>query len=209
MSKALDYLQAVRPEAMGAYFGFLREAGRHLDPRTRALISVITKAATQTETGFRQYLKRALQAGVTPDEILDGLLLAFPILGLTKVVWAVDQLLALDLPQFRPEALRAPARWHDLGPEGAFEPGRVHRVEVEEGRGLLVRRSAEGWTVFEARCPHQGTELPAPAAEVAVIECPGHGWRFDPLTGACLSGGDRPLRRLECRLVAGRLEAHW
>ena len=78
MSDALDYLLKVRPEAMGHYFRFMREAGRHLDPKTRALISVITKVHAQTEAGFRQYVRRALADGAQPIEVLDALLMAFP-----------------------------------------------------------------------------------------------------------------------------------
>jgi hypothetical protein len=32
MSNALDYLVKVRPDAIGPYLAFLKQAGRHLDP---------------------------------------------------------------------------------------------------------------------------------------------------------------------------------
>ena len=54
MSDALNYLVAARPDAIKPYFTFLKEAGKHLDTRTRDLISVITKVDAQTEAGFRQ-----------------------------------------------------------------------------------------------------------------------------------------------------------
>jgi alkylhydroperoxidase/carboxymuconolactone decarboxylase family protein YurZ len=79
----------------------------------RALISVITKVHSQTETGLRQYLLRALRDGAIPMEVLDAIMMAFPALGLAKIVWAVDVILALDLPEFRPENMGAAARWHD------------------------------------------------------------------------------------------------
>ena len=53
MSDALTYLVQARPDAMGHYFRFLKETGKHLDPKTRNLISVITKVHAQTERGFR------------------------------------------------------------------------------------------------------------------------------------------------------------
>ncbi len=90
MSDALSYLVKVRPNAMQPYFTFLKEAGKHLDPKTRNLISVITKVHAQTENGFKQYLTRALREGASADEILDALLMAFPALGLAKIVWATD-----------------------------------------------------------------------------------------------------------------------
>ena len=70
MSDALSFLVKARPEAMGAYFTFLKDAGTRLDPKTRNLISVITKVHAQTDRGFRQYLSRALREGCTPVEIL-------------------------------------------------------------------------------------------------------------------------------------------
>ena len=39
----------------------------------------------------------------TGEEVIDALLMAFPALGLTKIVWAVDVILAMKLPEFDPE----------------------------------------------------------------------------------------------------------
>src|SRR5512134_3275361 len=114
MSDALNFLVKARPEAMGHYFKFLKETGKHLDPKTRALISVITKVHAQTDRGFRQYLPRALREGCTPAEVLDALLMAFPALGLAKIVWAVDIIIDMDLPEFEPERLGVEGEWHDV-----------------------------------------------------------------------------------------------
>ena len=59
MSDALNYLVAARPDAIGPYFKFLKEAGKNLDTRTRDLISVITKVDAQTETLFQIILTHA------------------------------------------------------------------------------------------------------------------------------------------------------
>jgi alkylhydroperoxidase/carboxymuconolactone decarboxylase family protein YurZ len=92
--------------------------GKHLDPKTRNLISVITKVDAQTERGFRQYLGRALREGCTPMEVLDALLMAFPTLGLAKIVWAVDIILDMDVDARRglaPEAVDAQVeRWIEV-----------------------------------------------------------------------------------------------
>ena len=72
MSRALDYLLQARPEAMGAYFKFVKDNGSRLDPKTRALISVITKVAVETELGLVQYTRKALAIGVSADEVLDA-----------------------------------------------------------------------------------------------------------------------------------------
>ena len=143
MSDALDYLLKVRPEAMGHYFRFVREAGRHLDPKTRSLISVITKVHAQTEAGFRQYLRRALKDGAQPAEILDALLMAFPALGLTKIVWAVDLLLEMDLPEFRADALAGESGWHRVGALEDFEQDET--VGVDDDAPCPARASQRGW----------------------------------------------------------------
>lgn len=207
MSDALDYLAKVRPEAMGAYFEFLRACGGSLDPKTRALISLITKVATQTERGFRQYLRRALAAGATADEILDALLAAFPALGLTKIVWAVDLLLAMDLPEFSPEALTGAGTWHDVAALDDL-PQSTSRLSGD-GRSLFVHRDGQRLRVYDSRCPHQGTDIPAEALGNGRLVCPKHGWTFDPATGACVARGRRPLVELACRAEGGRLLVRW
>ena len=116
MSEALAYLLKARPEALGHYFAFLKDAGKHLDPKTRNLISVITKVHAQTERGLKQYLGRALREGCTPMEVLDALLMAFPALGLAKIVWAIDVILRMDLPAFRLDQAEIVPGWHDVAP---------------------------------------------------------------------------------------------
>ena len=207
MSDALDYLMKVRPEAMQSYFGFIRAAGAHLDRRTRALISVITKVDRQTDAGLRQYVNRALGEGVTADEILDALLVAFPTLGLSKIVWAVDVLLDMDIPEFRPERLGAAAEWHDVAAEADVAGRRLTRVATD-GRELFIFNDG-GIRIYDSRCPHQATNIPAEAARGDVLTCPRHGWQFDLATGQCIARGDRPLRLLEHRLEAGRLQVRW
>jgi len=208
MSDALDYLLKARPDAMGHYFRFVREAGRSLDPKTRALISVITKVHAQTEAGFRQYLRRALKEGARPAEILDAMLMAFPALGLTRIVWAIDVLRRMDLPEFKLEALTGERTWRTLGAVADFRLDETVSVQ-REGRTVFVHRSADACAVYDARCPHRGTEIPASALSGVGITCPGHGWQFDPADGRCILGGDSPLTRLPSRIETGELWAQW
>ena len=215
MSDALSYLVKARPEAMGHYFAFLKDCGRHLDPKTRALISLITKVHAQTERGFRQYLSRALREGCTPAEVLDALLMAFPALGLAKIVWAVDIILAMDLPEFQPGALGGEGQWHDVMAAQDLAAGQVQRVDCD-GRGLFVYHATaeeatggDEWRVFDSRCPHQGTDIPSLALEGATLTCPKHQWTFDIHTGDCIRVGDKPLTQWECKVVKGRLLARW
>ena len=208
MSNALNYLLAARPEAMKAYFKFLKESESHLDTKTRDLISVITKVAVQTEGGFRQYLTRALRNGATPNEILDALLMAFPVLGLAKIVWATEILLEMDIPEFRPENLDAEPGWHTLGPVDEIPEAEATYYEVD-GRHLFVYRTGDRIRVYDSRCPHQVTDIPHLALEGRTLTCPKHQWAFDIESGECIAKGSRPLRRFEHRLERGVLLAFW
>ncbi len=208
MSDALNYLVKARPEAMTAYFTFLKKAGDHLDIRTRDLISVITKVAVQTEGGFRQYLTRALRNGATPNEVIDALLMAFPVLGLAKIVWATEILLDMDIPEFRPENLDAEPAWHTVAAVEAIPDGRPEWYEAD-GRHVFVYRTGEELRVYDSRCPHQVTDIPHLAIDGVRLTCPKHEWAFDLDSGDCVAKGNRPLRRFEHKVEEGQLLAYW
>lgn len=209
MSDALNYLMKVRPGEMKSYFEFVKQAGEHLDPKTRAIISVITKVDNQTETGFRQYLPRALQAGVSADEIIDALFAAFPTLGLSKIIWAVDIILAMEIPEFDPESLGQNKEWHEVIAIDALKEDTVTYVQGGV-RDLFIYSRNEMIKVFDSRCPHQRTNIPELALqEDCILTCPKHQWKFDIRTGECIEKGNRPLNQFESRVVEGRLEVCW
>ena len=212
MSDALNYLIKARPDAVGHYFAFLKACGTQLDPKTRNLISVISKVHAQTERGFRQYLGRALREGCTPAEVLDALLMAFPMLGLAKIVWAVDIILALDLPEFQPGAMGAAGssagEWHDVMATKGFKVGSTQRMDCD-GRGLFVHRTEGEWRVYDSRCPHQSTNIPDLALDGCTLTCPKHQWQFDIRSGDCIAKGNSPLKQWPSKVVKGRLLACW
>lgn len=222
MSDALNYLLKARPEALGHYFAFLKDAGKHLDPKTKNLISVITKVHAQTDRGFRQYLRRALREGCTPMEVIDALLMAFPALGLAKIIWAVDLILEMKLPGFdpallvSPEAATGPAtspatepgQWHDVMAITKARDGAVTRTECD-GRGLFIYREQETFKVFDSHCPHQNTDIPELALQGSTLTCPKHQWEFDAKSGDCIKKGNSPLTRIEAKVVDGQLRAFW
>ena len=209
MSDALTYLIKARPEAMKSYFAFVKEAGKHLDPKTRSLISIITKVDSQTERGLRQYLPRALRDGATPNEVLDAILMAFPTLGLAKTIWAMDILLDMDIPEFRTELLGIEPGWHDLIDCADVTDGDITYIEDCDGRSVFIYRAADEYRVYDSRCPHQVTNIPHLALEGKCLTCPKHKWVFDVSTGECVEKGTRPLNRFESRVEEGRLQAHW
>ena len=208
MSDALTYLLKARPEALGHYFAFLKDAGKHLDPKTKNLISVITKVHAQTDRGFRQYLGRALREGCTPMEIMDALLMAFPALGLAKIIWAVDIILDMNIPEFQLEALTNSGQWHNVMASTGMNDGDVTRTECD-GRGLFVYREKKTFQVYDSRCPHQTTNIPHLALQGSTLTCPKHQWVFDVKSGDCIKKGNRPLKRFESKVVKGRLLVYW
>jgi nitrite reductase/ring-hydroxylating ferredoxin subunit/alkylhydroperoxidase/carboxymuconolactone decarboxylase family protein YurZ len=234
MSDALDYLIKARPEAMTHYFSFLKDAGKHLDPKTRNLISVITKVHAQTERGLKQYLKRALREGCSAAEVIDALLMAFPALGLTRIVWATDVILSMNLPEFTLEALQGvqgaqdkqtaadetPApRWRDVLALDEVPEGEVRRVDCD-GRGLFLYRKGKTVKAYDSLCPHKATNIPELALNPAgkkggksakgiTLTCPKHEWQFDVASGDCIKKGDTPLTRLDSKVEAGRVWVRW
>lgn len=214
MSDALNYLLKARPEALGHYFAFLKDAGKHLDPKTKNLISVITKVHSQTARGLQQYLKRALREGCSATEVIDALLMAFPALGLAKIIWAVDAILAMNLPEFQDIALptaaqeSVPAQWHDVMASADLPDGEVTRTECA-GRGLFLYRHKRTVQVYDSRCPHQSTDIPELAINGSTLTCPKHQWEFDVKSGDCIKTGTSPLKRLEAKTVKGRVLAFW
>ncbi len=208
MSDALNYLLKARPDALKPYFTFLKQSGTRLEKKTRNLISVINKVHSQTENGFRQYMTRALRDGATPHEILDALIMAFPILGLAKIIWAVEIILEMDIPEFRPELMGTETTWHSLAPVGEIATDEVTYLDCD-GRNLFVYRKDAEFRVYDSRCPHQVTDIPHLSLEEGKLTCPKHQWAFDISSGECVAKGSRPLRRFESRVENGQLQAYW
>jgi nitrite reductase/ring-hydroxylating ferredoxin subunit/alkylhydroperoxidase/carboxymuconolactone decarboxylase family protein YurZ len=207
MSDALKYLMQVRPDAMTSYFDFVKKSGTHLDKKTRALISVITKVENQTETGFKQYLVRALQAGATANEIIDALLTAFPTLGLSKIIWAMEIILELDIPEFQPDALVDKSDWHSLI---VIEKiiNAVTNITCDD-RDLFIYHKNRVTRVYDSHCPHQATNIPQLALCENILTCPKHQWKFDITTGECIENGNRPLKQYQTMIKDGTLFALW
>ncbi|MGI9229395.1 MAG: Rieske 2Fe-2S domain-containing protein [Gammaproteobacteria bacterium] len=206
MSDALNYLMQIRRQAMGNYFAFLKQAGDNLDPKTRAIISVITKVDNQTRNGFKQYLKRALNDGVSAAEIIDALLLAFPTLGLSKIIWAIDIILQMDLPEFQAERLVGSTSWRYLAemddlPEGLS----LHEPEGLDDKGVFVMRQGDAINAYSNICPHQGSWITPEHLRDGTLVCPLHGWEFDAREGHCLSQVGKSLSSYQHKIEQGKL----
>ncbi len=198
MSEALDYLIKVRKEAIEPYFKFLKEGGKHLDNKTRSLLSVITKVDAQTEAGLKQYLVRALKEGNSADEILDALLVCMPTLGLSKIIWAVDIIIKMDIPDFNPDLIGKEKQWHKLIAVNEVEEG-ISRYDYD-GRACFVNKTGDDYQIFDSRCPHQITNIPLSALEGTTLTCPKHQWKFNVDSGECIENGSRALNKIEYKI---------
>jgi nitrite reductase/ring-hydroxylating ferredoxin subunit len=149
-------------------------------------------------------------------EVLDALLMAFPALGLAKIIWAVDIILEMNIPGFQPEILISPStetaaepgQWHDVMAGTDVRNGEVMRTECD-GRGLFIYRNKKTYQVFDSRCPHQSTDIPELALKGSTLTCPKHHWVFDAKSGDCIKKGNSPLKRIESKVVKGHLLAYW
>lgn len=214
MSDALDYLIEVRKEAIEPYFKFLKEGGKHLDNKTRFLLSVITKVNAQTEAGLKKYLKRALKEGNSADEILDAMLVCMPTLGLSKIIWAVDIILKMDLPEFDPEksgktkqtraAQTKKKQWCKLIAVSDIEEGASHH---EYGKkSCFITRDGDDFQVFDSICPHKASRIPCEAIDGMILECPMHHWKFNLKNGECIEkGNQQPLNKTDHKIEEGFL----
>ena len=169
---------------------------------------MITKVHAQTENGLRQYLTRALREGASADEILDALLMAFPALGLAKIVWAIDVIIGMDLPAFRLDRAEAPPSWHDVAPVTSLKDGETAHFDCD-GRNLFVHRKGATLKVYDSRCPHQVTNIPHLALQGTRLTCPKHEWAFDIESGRCIAKGDRPLTEFPHKVENQRLFVFW
>ncbi len=209
MSEALDYLLKVRKDAIEPYFQFLKEGGKHLDDKTRSLLSVITKVDAKTEAGLKQYLKRALKQGNSADEILDAMLTCMPTLGLSKIIWAVDIIIKMELPEFDPDKLgkidkgkkkqSKKKQWHKVTSIDETKEGVSHHEY--EGKTCFVTREGNDFQVFDTICPHKSANIPCDAIDGIIVVCPMHQWKFNMENGECIEkGNQQPLNKLEYKV---------
>jgi nitrite reductase/ring-hydroxylating ferredoxin subunit len=201
MSEALDYLIKVRKDAIEPYFQFLKEGGKHLDDKTRSLLSVITKVDAKTEAGLKQYLKRALKQGNTADEILDAMLTCMPTLGLSKIIWAIDIIIKMDLPEFDADSLKEgkqtkKKQWRKVKAVDEIEQGASY-IEYDK-KACFVVRDNNDFQVFDDMCPHKQSRIPCDAIDGMTLRCPMHQWKFNLENGECLENANqRPLDKIE------------
>jgi len=210
-SRGLAYLQQARPEAIRHLLKFFKESGQHLDPRTRFLISIVTKVINLSPRGLQQYVRRALEEGASPDEILDAVLCAYPCAGLTRVVDAIDVILDMDLPGFEAPGEAGESGAPNVSPDNAAgewieiavrgELGEDKRLEVKVADRTLAVFEIDGEIfVIDGHCPHRGGPLVRGQLQGKVVTCPLHHWQFDLDSGACQDNPGARVGTYEVRI---------
>ena len=206
----LQYLSQERPEAMQHLLAFFKESGKHLDPKTRFLISVVTKVVNFSPRGLRQYIPRAAKEGASRDEVIDAILCSYPAAGLTNVVDAIEVLRELDREGKLGPATAAPpkveeAQWHPVLAAETLAAGGSKVVEV--GTTQIALFNVEGEFLATANaCLHQGAYLGDGFLDGEVVICPLHGWQFEVRSGACLTRPGQGVKTYPVRVQEGQVE---
>lgn len=80
-----------------------------------------------------------------------------------------------------------------LCPAAAITPGMPGIVRLSPTASVILLRLGDSLLAYRNVCPHMGIELDWEPARLLTrggryLQCTGHGARFDPATGLCLSG---------------------
>ncbi|MEE2659014.1 MAG: Rieske 2Fe-2S domain-containing protein [Candidatus Latescibacterota bacterium] len=182
----LQWLSRERPQAMEHLLAFFGESGRHLEPKTRFLISIVTKVINFSGRGLRQYIPRAYREGASRDEILDAILCSYPAAGLTRVVDAVQVLRSLNLEDKNESADSAAPEWTAVARASQIGAGESLVAKVR-GCSIALFNVDDRYYAVDNRCLHQGGELGCGVLQGSVVTCSRHGWQFDVTNGNCLT----------------------
>ncbi len=96
LPKKFEEFKNKYPDIFNAYekLGESVHAAGPLDQKTRALIKIGLSAGAQLEGALHSHVRRALEAGVTKEEIYQAILLALPTIGFPSMMaalsWADD-----------------------------------------------------------------------------------------------------------------------
>lgn len=84
--------KAKYPELASAYekLGDAVHKAGPLDVKTRALIKLAVSAGAGSEGAVHSHVRKALEAGVTPEEITHTVLLSFPTIGFPAMMAALS-----------------------------------------------------------------------------------------------------------------------
>lgn len=74
-----------------------------------------------------------------------------------------------------------------------------------EGRSLLLSRLDDQVVCFHNACSHLGVPLDAGSVDQGILTCPYHHFRYELVTGACLTAPEMPLQALPVQMKGGQV----
>lgn len=88
------------------------------------------------------------------------------------------------------------------------QDGRPYRVDMEDGRSVVLLRLGDAITGYWNACAHMGLPIDGGMVdrEAGTISCPWHGFRYDCATGECLTAPQAQLEQVPVRVVDGRVQ---
>ena len=90
-----------------------------------------------------------------------------------------------------------------------LDASRAHRMDLADGKSLVLVRSGDGVQAFRNECAHLGLPIDGGQVDAAerTITCPWHGFRYDCTNGECLSHPQAQLEQVPVRIVDGVVHA--
>ena len=105
---------------------------------------------------------------------------------------------------------RAPKNdgWIDGPLFEALGDGVPFRLDIAEGRSIVILRLDESVTAYWNACAHLGLPIDGGRVdrEAKTITCPWHGFRFDCTTGECLTAPQAQLEGVPVRVAGGMVQ---
>jgi Fe-S cluster biogenesis protein NfuA/nitrite reductase/ring-hydroxylating ferredoxin subunit len=101
----------------------------------------------------------------------------------------------------------ANAGWLEGPPLAELHEGKPFRMEMKDGKSLVLLRIGEQVSAFHNECAHQGLPIDGGTVDMEsrTITCPWHGFRFDCVSGECLTAPQAQLEQVPLRIDAGRV----
>lgn len=99
----------------------------------------------------------------------------------------------------------ANAGWLAGPPLSELTDARPFRMEIKDGKSLVLLRFGDEVSAFHNECAHQGLPIDGGMVDIEsrTITCPWHGFRFDCTNGECLTAPQAQLEQVPLRIDGG------
>jgi len=95
----------------------------------------------------------------------------------------------------------------DAGSINEIQPGKMKRVEIGNGKRILVCNVGGEFYAVDDQCTHEDASLYLGCLKGELVQCSLHGGKFNVKTGApAAEPAETPLRTYPLHLVEGRIQ---